>query len=713
MIEFGGQKLLLDDVDATVSSMLSHYGTLDDIYCAMDPAAMHYGHQAPPVAWWRVAAASAPVHVRRSKPPRWCLNSLWLPTGAARVGMGLFLIEHQRLSSVLAALDDQGGATLRIGHTGRVGTTNATVTRAGTMYLLPPIGLTGELKSLYLLPLVDARWFWQFRMLDATAQSTVKGWSWTKAEEAVDNALSGLAGITWGDRDNWYEPDWFAMGSKASNAALYADALCASTGRRIIFSWEENRGYADTATTAMNEHVDRVTAVDWPLSVVHGGDVDVNHPDNAKTTLPDQITVWFDRRQGGYHEQAGVQWKEDVDCAALWAEQGSGAQPTFGSWTLDIHTTAQADFSLRLSTPGNTMSLNMLARNIASTYLKWVGMGWDWWTSGVGPPNTDLCAADDYWWFVFDRSSNLSGQLPENDHLRDEPGFFTRWKSLNPTDAFWAEQCQQFATSPMSRMATGLCRVELVETLERGKSAKAHVFYFDDEDLAYKADLGTLITVFDPLQRFGGTTGSRFWACVLPHDSSRFEIVGPTDDDTLLAYALLDEELCASRRGFTSIRECYRYPDCRPLAVDRVLNPYLHAGPKDAPIVIVRKHCDLPTSGSQKLNGGGSGSGGDTWEIIDVRKRTACAVMKVEDRGSCLTAAHHRFRGEWSAEDTPQNVCIITPINPCSPAVGSSSGAGSGSSGAGCDLSWTTTEFVCCGTFIDCPPNFGGGSSGA
>ena len=115
MIEFAGQKLLLDD--GTVQKLVDHYGTLDDLYCSMDPSAMHYGHQAPPVAWWRVAAASAPIHVRRTRPPRWIINSLWMPTGAARVGIGLFLIDEDRLGDVLGALDSKGGATRSEEHT--------------------------------------------------------------------------------------------------------------------------------------------------------------------------------------------------------------------------------------------------------------------------------------------------------------------------------------------------------------------------------------------------------------------------------------------------------------------------------------------------------------------------------------------------------------------------------------------------------------------
>ena len=144
----------------------------------------------------------SPIHVRRTRPPRWIINSLWMPTGAARVGIGLFLIDEDRLGDVLGALDSKGGATLTLSHTAKRGGETTTVTRSGTMYLLPPLCLTGECRSLRVLPLVDGRWFWQFRIIEASKDiPTPATFDWDAVEGCVDNALAGLAPIAWEARE--------------------------------------------------------------------------------------------------------------------------------------------------------------------------------------------------------------------------------------------------------------------------------------------------------------------------------------------------------------------------------------------------------------------------------------------------------------------------------------------------------------------------------
>ena len=248
----------------------------------------------------------------------------------------------------------------------------------------------------------------------------------------------------------------------------------------------------------------------------------------------------------------------------------------------------------RSANPDNTSDVNSLAVQIATCYLDWTAQSWDLWLAGVGHDGTDLCAADDYWWFVLDkgvggvpvRFAVKSIDDPLADFADPEPTFFVRWRSMSPNDAYWAEQCQQFEDAPRSRMATGLCRVELTERLLRGESAKAHVFYYDLFD--YKAETAYEITVFDPLERFTGEVGERFWACALPHDSNRFEIVSPSNDGVLFAYATLSEDLCASNDGVTAVRDFRRYPDCKPMDVDHVYNPHKHAGPKDARVVVIQ-----------------------------------------------------------------------------------------------------------------------------
>lgn len=715
---------------------LDRFGFLWDFVWAPRPGALHYGSQPPPVAWWRQAPAAAPIHARQCRPPRWILNSLWLPTGASRYGIALLLADGERVQTIMRTTPESGEVSLSVSAK-MAGGDVASVT-SQTWYLLPPVALNapafaagaGSSSDLFVVPLVDARFFWQFRAITFT--SSPESWTWDEAQGAVDDAISGKGSIDWGNNlFSAYRPDWFALGAKSTSAGLFADAIAASTGRRIVPPVSGNAYAAKSLDESVAEDEDRKAAKKPLIGQPHRSQLLTMADQRAglQSTLPPKtVKVWFDRRQGGYHEQRGHQRVETVDMTTALAAavpEGMADNRKFGDWTMEIYTTAQADYSSAAADaggggwddpglePDNAASVTELAELIAAVTVGWGLETWDFTTI---PDTVTECmpsARDDYRWFIIDMPTKCASTLDFNHgeplDMFGEVISFVRAKSLNWHD-LPTQQCQQFApgAAPLSRMATGLARVELTAALSRGGHAKANIFYFDEDADEWDKDARQEVTVYDSLERYTGSAGDRFWVAALPHDSGRFEIVAPSTD-ALLAYGQLVGDLCED--GAATLTAVHRYPDCTALPlVTSASNPRKHAGFDGAKVVIVRRDCiDAGSSGS------GSAPAGEVWEILDVQLRTGCAVMKVEDRGTCLTSAHHKFRAEWTSADDPLTVCQITPINPCS--TGSSGSGSSGAEGAGgssgsggCDLSWTSVGFVCCGDYTVC--GSGSGSSG-
>lgn len=733
---------------------LDRFGYLWDFVWGPGSGSLHYGHQPPPVAWWRTAPSAAPLHARRCRPPRWILNSLWIPTGASRYSIGLFLATGKATDEILKSCGTLGDAALEITAEGLVhdGRTSVGI-NTPRLYCLPPVALnnaryddtgvkepadTGE-QDLFVIPLVDVRFFWQFRSLNFG--STPEDWTWAEAEAAVTEAIDGLGEIQWGSNVfSSYRPDWFALGAKSASAGLFADAMAASTGRRIRVQ------HAADATTFIADSLAESVAGDALRNdnTVLGQDLLAQLQGDkywsatyAPALAPARVRVFFDRRQGGYHEQRGHQRIEEVDVATVLAAMPGEVREgrTLADWALDVHTTAQADYSLAgalagghgTATPGlapdNASGCVYLAELIAQQAVGWGAEQWDFCALPDVGSGLEQSARDDYLWIVLDLPVKLAAQAfsftrPEPLDTWGEQISFVRVKSINFHDSAALEWCLQFApdAAPLSRMATGICRVELAEALPRNGDASAYVFHFDETARDWVKDTRFPVTVFDSLGRFKGVAEDRFWAAALPHDSGRFEIVSPSTD-AVLAWAFLSTDLCDESTSI-AVENARRYPDCKRLTITSVANPFEHRGPAGSRVFLVRRDCLDSSSGSAS----GSGSGVaevEIWDIVDIEKRIACAVMKVEDRTTCLVAVHHKWAAEWSPDHDPTTACLIIDINPCTETGSGSSGSGSGSgsssgSGSGCDLTWTTIDWACCGTFAECGSgSSGSGSSGA
>lgn len=163
LVSFGGIPLLLQDPEGIVGTMLERHldETCASIFCELNTAIIE--NRADSIrnnTQTTVRHVGIPVG-NYPLPPKPRINSLYWPTGAKRWSHGLFLIDGENLATILAGVANNSGGTLSIvddvaGLTAGVNT---------TMYLLPPRPISppgvNENSRLWLLPLVDARYFWQ------------------------------------------------------------------------------------------------------------------------------------------------------------------------------------------------------------------------------------------------------------------------------------------------------------------------------------------------------------------------------------------------------------------------------------------------------------------------------------------------------------------------------------------------------------------------
>lgn len=244
-ITFCGVPLLLEDPGYEVQRWLDRHLPLND--------ARFWGDK-PVALTARIGLGT--YNWPTAHPPR--INTLYWPTGATRWGHGLFLADDTRLARILAAIaededESRGGVLKFVEESGPFGKAEVTgsagaepITIERKMYMLPPRCLTQAGKGsvakdqLWLLPLVDLRYFWQWRHLgdyELDGDST-----WDDLIEVLEGDDTELRGEALGVEihhsefeETWLQPDATEWTLPQENAALVLDALAAMTGRRVVF----------------------------------------------------------------------------------------------------------------------------------------------------------------------------------------------------------------------------------------------------------------------------------------------------------------------------------------------------------------------------------------------------------------------------------------------------------------------------------------------
>lgn len=464
-ITYAGRPLLLPDPDGELAAWLGNYLPVEDLRAI----------SAPLIRDTNRTESRGPARVGIARPnypppPRPRLNSLYWPTGAGRWAFGLFLAD----AATVGQLNSSQPATLKISDEERGG---GSITP--TMHLLPPrpVASPGGEASLYLLPLVDDRYWWQFKSVGELEVET-----WSELFDALSSALgvSLLPGAV--DPDYGIPDPAEVNGRSHDNAALLLDAAAHSVGLRVIrpLSGEVILENADEAGALLGE----------TIGLVAGG---MSGASFRSRRQPEQVSVSFPRWRHYHAECNGERFLHTVTSLAATETAGvSGADRT-------IHTSAFADFSTDSGTPVNSTDVVNLASKIAADQLAWSDQEFDFTLAGVVPWYPT--GFDDHVQWLFG-SQRGDGNYQAQTRVQSVPANFGVDEMLH-----------QFDDKPVVQSPI---QFELNAALSAGGSADATIL----DDAADKT-----ITLFDNQAAQGAADGTKGWM-VYVCERNRWELVG-------------------------------------------------------------------------------------------------------------------------------------------------------------------------------------------
>jgi hypothetical protein len=364
MIKFAGYPLIMDRPDGMLSAWLDRFLPLSDLSL--------WGVEPENYRTYRHAGgADRPaVNVgmpRMNWPPRWKvrLNSLYWPSGATRWAQFVGICDENTLQKILDVVeeptDSSSGAAptpgdnapaqliladndvdpAQIKNDAYTIDTNDLAALSVEMYLLPPRLLQsgpGPAQKIYLLPLVDERYWWQYRQADVGTvfqgqQPTPTPNSlWLDLVQQVGVCDLGAMGLS--DYNTAYPgPDalyWaypWALGP-------YIEAVACTIGCRVVRSYNKIvslDNYTDSGVTLSKN-------LEGNWSTIAGGDFSQIHADGGQ---PGYVQVQFSqhpedmlRQQGGDNTTA-VQQKQ----IAAQDAGGAGDPNAYKRFFTTAHTT--------------------------------------------------------------------------------------------------------------------------------------------------------------------------------------------------------------------------------------------------------------------------------------------------------------------------------------------------------------------------------------
>lgn len=239
-IKYADQALCLKDPDGRVQAFMDAYQPLEDLRQWSTPTWALSSRRHPRSA---VRERSGGIAVPNyPAPPKLRLNELYWPTGAGRwayfVGLASKTIKDAVVATAYANGNDAQTLVLETNQGDAIQT---------EMHLLQPRPVSctdGE--TLWLLPLVDERYYWQWKntgnlTLTTGTGSTTTGKSWAVVLEELSVLLTAGTWLGAGTVAAAYgKPDTVECTRRYDNAAMLMDALCHSIGKRLIRTLEGN-----------------------------------------------------------------------------------------------------------------------------------------------------------------------------------------------------------------------------------------------------------------------------------------------------------------------------------------------------------------------------------------------------------------------------------------------------------------------------------------
>lgn len=279
------------------------------------------------------------------------LNNPW---GASRWGYGHFLVDDEMLSAIRDQVYSGGGYhPLRFVMDDDVGTTIVT-----NLFMLPAVPLKKiDLKhlNLYLITLVDDRFFWYERGADIEVDEGTTTWN------DVYTAIADGLGITLTVDPisaDYLKPS-HCLTKKYQYLPMLLDLVASSVGQRIVRTLD-GKFYARNATTAKSI----VLSQEFLYRKYAGGQVDLVK--DGAGNVPDNVLIRYPRADS---ETIGNDvWTQIIGLSGLGLSDYSGVFPRSG--THMVHDTAVANFTSGPN-PVNVTELTALSQRIAKDFYLW------------------------------------------------------------------------------------------------------------------------------------------------------------------------------------------------------------------------------------------------------------------------------------------------------------------------------------------------------
>jgi hypothetical protein len=322
------------------------------------------------------------------------LQSLYWPTGASRWARGYFLADDTTKTQIVraAGLSSAGTGsdttiTLQFGDD----SSSENPIFSASMYLLPPRPVSAQEGSgrVWVLPLVDVRYWWQFA--DSGNLSLTSSSTWATLFSSLGSGLIG-GGLN-PDMVNaaYLVPDWEELNRAYENVAVMLDAAAASVGHRVVRGWDGSQATQTKATADTKLNANQQIAA----TLQAGAEFSDESGD-----FPAQVRVTFPKFSQGVGYCGGDLYTYT---------NGPGGGVVTNNTEKVIHSSCYADFSSGSGTPSNDTALSALAAQIATDFYAWKAKNYDYTFNSV--VNWQPCGHDDYIEWTF------GGQLPNGQYL--------------------------------------------------------------------------------------------------------------------------------------------------------------------------------------------------------------------------------------------------------------------------------------------------------
>lgn len=421
-------------------------------------------------------------------PPR--INHLYWPTGAARWSRGYFLASKTTADYLAAA----AGTAVWFK------ASYDDVTLETDLYVLPPhpISCVENAETLYLIPVVDERYYWQFRNFGSFGKPSAMQW------DVLYSYLASQLGITL-ETDTveaaYLTPDPDEITRRYDNAATMLDAVAHSVGHRIVRQWDGTYRAINWTNSASTYQDNLTVRVPWYQIA---GDAYTHQP------LPDSVTVAFPRLACN-----------TPDCLRRFhpvSVSYAGSLPVVSGTTKTIHSTAWAAINSQGAVT-NSAELSTLANRIAADYYAGLEQAYDYTYAGI--KEWVFTGYDDHALYVFGAEHDNPCLIAKTSVYEHSEGQWDADTEIKPRHVrlcttriqsmplnFGVDQMLhqgQTYTEPQ-----GLLPYQLGSTLMPGGTATGYPLVWNGLD--WEVDTGCTVTLADPFYRNFLVAGERCWA---------------------------------------------------------------------------------------------------------------------------------------------------------------------------------------------------------